>query len=140
MYCDHCGRWSSRSAPCELRVETRSGHVDDSGKVSKVLKPTRWLSTSECLVKRLTKKCPGEHQHATLLGGKKTRAAAIYPPELCRQILLGVQDQLQAEGRPLGPHLGSLMKSSILVYDLSNSPHQSDLEMRPEEAECYDDD
>ena len=39
----------------------------------------------------------GDHFHLHLLDGR-ARNAQIYPPELCRQILLGIKDQLTADG------------------------------------------
>ena len=89
-------------------------HIESDGKASDVLKPTRWMSTSACLLKRLTKKCPGDHEHTTLLGASKTKAAAIYPPELCRQLLLGVQDQFQLEAKALAE---ARCKSSCCLYN-----------------------
>ena len=64
-------------------------------------------------------------------GKRKTQAAAEYPPELCRQILLGIQDQLRREAAAVGPYLGSLMKTSLPVYNLSNQGDK--LEVLPDD-------
>ena len=109
---------------------------DNDGVVRPVLKPTRWLSSSPALLARLGKKCPSgtgsrySHKHVVLFGKKKTQAAAEYPPELCRQILLGAQDQLKREAKAIGPFLGNLMKKTLPVYDLSNSSEK--LEVVPD--------
>ena len=74
-------------------------HRDKDGVLRHVLKPTRWMSTSPYILKRLSRKCPrgcksvGGHEHTTLFGAEKTKAASVYPPALCREILLGTREQ-----------------------------------------------
>ena len=57
----------------------------------------------------------------------------MYPPELCEQILLGIQEQLNKEAKATGPYLGNLMKKALLVYDLSQPKNK--LEVRPEDTD-----
>eukprot|EP00972_Heterocapsa_arctica_P103877 15309757-Heterocapsa_arctica.AAC.1 len=60
-----------------------------------VFKPTRWLSNSAAILARLSRKCSrGQHDHVQLVGGRAA-AAAVYPPDLCLQILRGFRDQLR---------------------------------------------
>ena len=88
-------------------------HKGKDGVERPVLKPTRWLSSRPALLARLERKCPNGcntrfgHKHTVLFGKEKTQAAAVYPPELCRQILLGIQDQLKREAAAMGPYLGN---------------------------------
>ena len=67
------------------------------------MKPTRWLSSSPCLLQRLGKKCPRNrsHRHALLLGKERTTAAAVYPPALCRSILIGIQEEALREAKSM---------------------------------------
>ena len=55
------------------------------------MKPTRWLSSSKQMLRRLSSKCRNEHKHGSLLNGKAAEAA-IYPQKLCVEILKGIRD------------------------------------------------
>ena len=68
----------------------------DSGGVAPILKPTRFMSNSLAMLKRLSKVCKGDHQHQALLGGRAA-AAAFYPLPLLRAILQGVADTTKAD-------------------------------------------
>ena len=57
-----------------------------------VKKPTGFATNSWCLAEELDKKCPGEHDHVWLLGGRAKRAA-IYPERLCDAICMGLMRQ-----------------------------------------------
>lgn len=119
-------------------------HVDKEGVKWPVLKPTKWLSSSLALLRRLSRKCPrgsgGEfgHKHIILFGKEKTQSAAIYPPELCRQILLGIQEQMKLEAKPMGQHLGSLMSSKMPVYDLSKDLEKLEVTIDEQDNELED--
>jgi hypothetical protein len=92
------------------RVYTCVGHMCQYGMTSKdafgveghVLKPTRWMSTSAQMLSRLSKRCPhrgGEgqsHRHVHLTNGRAA-GAAIYPPQLCLEILRGIRDTTRYE-------------------------------------------
>ena len=58
-------------------------------------KPTRFMSSAPALLEALSKKCPGGHPHAQLVGGTRARDAATYPPGLCEAILQGASEQLR---------------------------------------------
>ena len=112
-------------------------HKDKDGVTRHVLKPTRWMSTSPFILKRLSKKCPrgsksaGGHEHTTLFGAEKAKAAAVFSPALCKEVLLGVQEQLQAETKATNPHVGSLLRSPMPVYNLRETDKL--LEVRPDD-------
>ena len=60
-----------------------------------------FMTNSPCIVKQLDKKCPNRwgwqvHKHIRLEDGR-TKAAQVYPPELCAAICQGLSDQLQAD-------------------------------------------
>ena len=80
-------------------VNTTVGHlcqygmaiIDESGASVPIMKPTRWLSSSIQMLRRLSSKCKNEHKHGSLLNGKAA-GAAIYPQKLCVEILKGIRD------------------------------------------------
>ena len=63
-----------------------------------IKKPTAFMSNCEGVLKRLNKKCSNDHRHILLVGGR-ARRAQVYPDELCREILLGLMDQMRLDGR-----------------------------------------
>ena len=65
--------------------------IDESGASVPIMKPTRWLSSSKQMLRRLSSKCKNEHKHGGLLNGKAAEAA-IYPQKLCVEILKGIRD------------------------------------------------
>ena len=65
--------------------------TDESGASVPIMKPTRWLSSSIQMLRRLSSKCKNEHKHGSLLNGKAAQAA-IYPQKLCVEILKGFRD------------------------------------------------
>eukprot|EP00972_Heterocapsa_arctica_P015401 2269328-Heterocapsa_arctica.AAC.1 len=55
------------------------------------------MSNSPAILARLSRSCSrGLHHHVHLMGGRAA-GAAIYPPDLCLQILRGFQDQLRRD-------------------------------------------
>jgi len=86
------------------KVSEVIGHMCELGMAMKgpdgvsrpVRKSTRWLSSAREVLRRLDKKCTG-HVHTKLEGGRPA-AAAVYPPELCKQILEGINAQWEREG------------------------------------------
>eukprot|EP00969_Alexandrium_andersonii_P072152 3184232-Alexandrium_andersonii.AAC.1 len=77
-----------------------------------VRKPTRWMSSSPEILKRVCLRCSNEglgaggpklHERAVLQGrggsgANSTAAAAVYPPALCTAILRGIAAQHIREG------------------------------------------
>ena len=81
-----------------------SGHMCRFGMTSEdangpglVKKPTGFICNADYIVSRLNKHCTGDHRHVHLMNGRAD-AARIYPDDLCRQILLGLKEQLTADG------------------------------------------
>ena len=62
-------------------------------------KPTKFMTNSWCIAKELDRRCDGSHVHQALLGGSRASNAAIYPEELCRQIIIGLTEQMMMDGR-----------------------------------------
>jgi hypothetical protein len=65
-------------------------------------KPTRFMSSSAAVLEALSRRCPGGHSHAPLLGGTRARDAAAYPPGLCKAIAQGASEQLRRDNRARG--------------------------------------
>ena len=65
-------------------------------------KPTRFMSSAPAVLEALSRKCPGGHSHAPLVGGTRARDAAVYPPGLCEAIAQGATEQLRRDNRARG--------------------------------------
>ena len=65
-------------------------------------KPTRFMSSSAAVLDSLSRRCPGGHSHAPLLGGNRASNAATYPPGLCTAIAQGASEQLRRDNRSCG--------------------------------------
>lgn len=68
--------------------------VDESGFN---LKPTGILTNSKCISKRLQRRCPRDHVHAPLMGGRAVKAQ-VYPQAFCEEIIKGIKDQIREDG------------------------------------------
>ena len=72
-----------------------------------VKKPTGWMGNSPAILEKLSKRCSGPRGtcsatggrtgHATCMGAT-AKAAAIYPFDLCKAILVGLREQLKSDG------------------------------------------
>merc|ERR1712004_296309 len=71
---------------------------EDNEGLGLVKKPTGFLTNAPCIARRLDKKCSGMHRHITLVNGR-AKAAEVYPDKLCRQIVLGLMDQMKQDNR-----------------------------------------
>ena len=65
---------------------------DEKGVLQPVKKPKRWMSSSERMISRLSRRCSGTHTHQHLVGGRAA-AAAFYPNDLMLEILRGMRDE-----------------------------------------------
>ena len=68
------------------------------GKEMAAKKPTKFMSNSPEIVRELARKCRGEHEHGWLVGGARTKKAAIYPKGLCDAVCRGFKMQIDADG------------------------------------------
>ena len=82
------GRVSSViSDQCEYGLLT----PDAQGNPAPAKKPTRWMSSSPEMIKRLSRRCSKTHVHQHLVGGR-AKAAEEYPLDLICEILRGMRD------------------------------------------------
>lgn len=109
----------------DRRVSTVVGHqcrygqsaVSGIGDRLPVLKPTRFMSSAPELLSRLSLRCSRDHEHQPLTGGRAA-AAARYPPQLCRAIILGAEAQARREGRPLPSTVAARLDAGLAVLAL----------------------
>ena len=66
------------------------------GEMLPAKKPTKWASSSPQMLARQSKRCPGDHEHQHLTGGRAAQAA-FYPPPLVTNILRGIRDTADSE-------------------------------------------
>ncbi len=62
---------------------------DTMGEAS-AYKPTRVLTNHEALAEALSRQCNGMHRHAHLVGKTACTKAAVYPEEMCTEVLKAV--------------------------------------------------
>ena len=61
------------------------------------LKPTGLMLNSPCIAARMNRRCSGDHEHVSLMGGKAHKAQ-VYPKKFCQEIVKGIKDQVRADG------------------------------------------
>ena len=93
---------------CQFGIKSK-----DKGGVAPAWKRTSFLTNSVCIAKRLNTSCPNTrecqvHRHVVLTNGR-ARAAQVYPDKGCREICLGIQEQIQRDrqGQYLLAHIES---------------------------------
>ena len=102
---EHPQTASSWKLKCVQEVEKLEGvmtmvaHMCQYGMTSKddqgfgpVLKPTKFMGNSECIMKRLQKRCDRKHRHVQLVNGRAKKAQE-YPKDLCIQVCKGLKEQ-----------------------------------------------
>ena len=78
------------------------------------------MSTALAILEALSKLCPGGHVHTHLLDGK-AKAAAVYPPMLCKAILKGIDAQRTRDGGSiLPPALQQKMELGTAIFNLEH--------------------
>jgi hypothetical protein len=107
---------------CQFVLSTRSGKGRE-----RALKPTRFLSSAAEVLKHLDKQCPRDHTHQRL-AQSRAREAAVYPPELCRAMLRGIEAQRRREGRAHGETLKKSLEQGCAVYALECPTSQGEPE------------
>jgi hypothetical protein len=99
---------------CQFGLVTRAGE-----KQTPAMKPTRFLSSAEEVLKHLDKRCSRDHKHQRLSQGR-AREAAIYPPELCHAMLRGIEAQRRREGHAYSKTLQRDLDRGCAVYALGH--------------------
>ena len=69
--------------------------TDERGK-GRVKKPTRLLTNSQCIARRLQRRCSGTHRHVHLVNGR-AKACQTYPAGLCKAICEGIEEQKRVD-------------------------------------------
>jgi len=81
-----------------------------------IKKPTGIMTNSECIAKRMERKCQGLHRHITLVDGR-AKEAEVYPKELCKEIIKGLIEQMESDKRLIRGGVGAVMPSIDQDYD-----------------------
>ncbi|CAL1165045.1 unnamed protein product [Cladocopium goreaui] len=84
------------------------------------MKPTGIMVNSEKIAARMNRTCDHRHFHAPTMNGRPKKAQ-VYPKEFCRQIILGLKEQMEVDGK-------LRLKSEVFVEDEDeeNSDHEED--------------
>ena len=104
------------SDQCEYGLLTPDAH----GNPTPAKKPTRWMSSSPYMLKRLSRRCSGGHVHQHLVGGR-AKAAEDYSLELVTEILRGMRDTADHEeewGDANSKELDMAMVTTGLLHDV----------------------
>ena len=104
------------SDQCEYGLLT----PDANGEPTPAKKPTRWMSSSPHMLKRLSQRCRGDHVHQHLVGGR-AKAAEDDSLELITEILRGMRDTADFEedwGDAQDGDLDQAMLTAGLLHDV----------------------
>lgn len=107
------------SDQCEYGLLTPNG----DGVPTPAKKPTRWMSSSAMMLKRLSRRCSGKHVHQHLVGGR-AKAAEDYSVQLVTDILRGMRDTADHEeewGDSNGHDIDQAMMTASVFHDTKYS-------------------
>ena len=82
-----------RADMCHFGMVTRIGKV--GGPTGPAKKPTGFLTNSAHIAEELNHRCPGDHVHIPLMGGRAA-GAAIYPEKLCEAVCRGLKSHKES--------------------------------------------
>jgi hypothetical protein len=115
---------------------------EDERGIGWIRKPTGFMTNSARIAKRLEVQCKDMHRHISLIGGR-AKKADVYPDRLCKEIVLGLLDQMKEDGRVQEGSIGSMLvdKNNGAEFwdDLSGSRLDESMvrKARKEEIEEY---
>jgi hypothetical protein len=107
---------------CQYGMKT----MGDDGLWQPAKKATRFASSSEEVLRRLDRKCDGAHVHCHLTSGR-AKHAAVYPPELCRAILRGIERQRLREGAKMLSHAETQVERGCGIFNLQDDKEKVEL-------------
>ena len=85
-----------------VRVDQCEFGLMDAESGLRHLKPTGLAGNGGVMMRRLSRRCSGQHPHERLEGsnafGSRTRQAGQWPEELCRAVLEGAAEEFEARG------------------------------------------
>ena len=77
------------------------------------------MTNSPCIAKKLSLRCPNTKEHSVhdqvILINERAKAAAVYPPALCRAVCIGLTEQIDADRK------GQFLISSVNVDESSDA-------------------
>ena len=81
------------------------------------------MSSAPAILEKLNRLCDKTHEHQHLVDGR-AKEAAVYPPQLCRAILRGIDKQRLREGKGMCNSIQTKLDSGGALYDLSPDAEQ----------------
>lgn len=93
---DKCGVQRVVGDQCQYGLKSK----DEWGEAP-ARKRTGFLTNAVCIAKRLSRRCPNKigyqvHRHVVLTN-ERPKAAQVYPDKFCKEICLGIQEQIQRD-------------------------------------------
>ena len=85
---------------------------EDEQGVAHVKKRTGFMTNCRNIAERLNRRCQNEHRHIELLNGR-AKAAQVYPDKLCAEIVKGLIDQMEEDGRISQDRIGAICAEDI---------------------------
>ncbi len=94
--------------------------TDDQGE-GLVKKPTGWMTNSPYIAEQVSALCSNRwkgqmHRHVRLISGR-AKAAKVYPPKLCKAILIGLRYQFIADGLMAPGEIGTVCCEEPIITD-----------------------
>ena len=83
--------WDDDSGQRRIQASSSEGHA-------------LFFASSNAALSQVSGRCPKLHKHLHLLDGK-AKVAAIHPPQLCRAIIKGIEEEKQRQGRAMTRHI-----------------------------------
>ena len=63
-----------------------------------IKKSVKFITNAEMIAGRIARKCIGGHKQIQLVN-KRVKPAEVYPEDLCKEILRGLRDLMEIDGR-----------------------------------------
>jgi len=94
---------------------------DDELGEALIRKPTGFMTNAEMIATRLARRCDGGHRHIHLVNGR-AKKAEVYPEDLCKEIIRGLRDQMEIDGRLNNTSVGCVFaleqgEKELMFYD-----------------------
>ena len=97
-----------RGDQCMMGLTTKG----PNGEAARAMKPTRFMTNSECIAYQLEQKCDKQHEHQPLTQGR-AEAAAQYPVEMCERIIDGMRQQITSDIEGLNEVINYIVDSTV---------------------------
>ena len=104
----NAGSWKDESVQrilADYRVTKVAGNMcmfgmtqrDEEG-MGFIKKNTGFMTNADAIAGRLNRRCDNSHRHIELINGR-AKKAEIYPEDLCKEVIIGLKEQMELDGR-----------------------------------------